>query len=133
MFETVLFYEALWQQAGPNAHGSVLVGLACGAAALALIAWLILRYGLRLPIGPFFAACSILMVVLAIAFTGNGIKALQEADLVAASPVAGVSVPLLGLYPTLQTMIAQALVILVVACALIWTRQARNRRPSKAR
>jgi high-affinity iron transporter len=132
VFETVLFYEALWQQAGPNAHGSVLVGLACGAGALALLAWLILRYGLRLPIGPFFAVCSILMVVLAIAFTGNGIKALQEADLIAASPVAGVSVPLLGLYPTMQTMVAQAVVLLLVAGALVWARNARNRRPSRA-
>jgi high-affinity iron transporter len=127
VFETVLFYQALWQQAGPGAHGAVLGGFASGAVALAVIAWMILRYGVRLPIGPFFAVCSVLTVMLAIAFTGNGIKALQEADVLAASPIHGISVPVLGIYPTLQTLLAQLAVVVLVVGAFVWTRKARTR------
>jgi high-affinity iron transporter len=132
VFETVLFYQALWQQAGDAAHGSVMVGFLSGAATLAVLAWIILRYGVRLPIGPFFAVCSVLMAVLAVGFTGNGIKALQEADVVAASPVAGFSLPVLGIYPTVQTLVAQALVLLLIACAYAWMRSSRRRRIAKA-
>ena len=49
-FETVLFYQALWQQAGRSASGSIGVGLAAAVFALAAIAWLILRFGMRLPL-----------------------------------------------------------------------------------
>ncbi|HTE15790.1 MAG TPA: cytochrome c/FTR1 family iron permease [Burkholderiales bacterium] len=126
-FETVLFYQALWQQAGDRAHGSVVVGFLCGVAVLALLAWLILRYGLRLPIGPFFGACSVLMALLAIVFTGHGIKALQEAGLIAASPVDTFNLPALGIYATEQTLLAQAVAIAIVIAAFVWTRAASKR------
>ena len=49
---------------GQCAH-AVLAGLGGGAVALAVIAWLMLRYGVRLPIGLFFTVCSLLMALLA--------------------------------------------------------------------
>jgi high-affinity iron transporter len=122
-FETVLFYQALWQQAGAGAHGSILVGFASGVAVLALVAWLILRYRVRLPIGPFFAACSVLMAVLAIVFTGHGVKALQEAGALAASPVGSFGVPALGVYPTLESLSAQTIVFALVLGAYFFTRK----------
>src|SRR3546814_12488654 len=39
-FETVLFYAALWSQ---GHHGAILAGAAAAVAALAVIAWLMLR------------------------------------------------------------------------------------------
>jgi high-affinity iron transporter len=121
-FETVLFYQALWQQAGEGAHGSVLVGFLSGAAALAVIAWLILRYGVRLPIGLFFSACSILMALLAVVFTGHGVKALQEAGVIAASPIDAISLRALGFYPTIETALTQGIVLLLVIGAFAWSR-----------
>lgn len=127
VFETVLFYQALWQQAGDSTH-AVIGGFAAGVGALAVIAWVILRFGLRLPIGPFFAACSALMAVLAIAFTGNGVKALQEADVIAASPIGQFSAPLLGIYPTVQSLLAQMAVLALIVVAYLWMRTGRQRR-----
>jgi len=126
-FETVLFYQALWQQAGDGAQGSIVAGFLCGAAALAILAWLILRYGLRLPIGPFFGICSALMALLAIVFTGHGVKALQEAGIVAASPLDIFSLPALGIYATVQTLFAQCSAIAIVIAAFVWTRAAGKR------
>lgn len=131
-FETVLFYQALWQQVGEGAHGSVIIGFLCGAGVLAILAWLILRYGLRLPIGLFFGVCALLMAVLAIVFTGHGVKALQEAGVIAASPVDAIHLPALGIYPTTETLIAQVIVTAVVIGAYVWTRTSAKRRTSAA-
>ncbi len=120
-FETVLFYQALWHQTGTGGHSSVIVGFLCGIAVLAILAWAILRYGLRLPIGRFFAACSVLMAGLAVVFTGHGIKALQEAGLVAAIPWGDFNLPALGVYATAESMLAQLSVLLVVLATFFWS------------
>jgi high-affinity iron transporter len=126
-FETVLFYQALWQQAGEGAHGSIFVGFGAAAVVLAIAAWLILRFGVRVPIGPFFTACSALMALLAVTFTGHGVKALQEAGVVPASPLGSTSVDALGIYPTSETLIAQAIMVVLICGAYAWTRAAHNK------
>ena len=127
-FETVLFYQALWQQAGEGARGSVIVGFSCAAAALGVLAWLILRYTVRLPIGLFFGLSSILLALLAVIFTGHGIKALQEAGVIAASPFGRVTVTALGIYPTAQSLAAQVLVFAAVLVGFAWMRISNRRR-----
>lgn len=114
LFEIVLFYQALWAQVGDAGRTTVLAGAAAAAALLALVGWAIFKYSLRLPIGPFFAATSILLALLAVVFAGNGIAALQEAGVMDVDPVAFVTLPALGMYPTLQTLAGQALAVAVV-------------------
>lgn len=126
-FETVLFYQALWQQAGEGAAGSVLVGFSSGVATLGTVAWTILRYSVRLPIGIFFTASSILLAILAVVFTGHGVKALQEAGVIATSPIDAAGLRALGFYPSMETALAQAAVLLLIVGAFAWTR-AVNRR-----
>lgn len=79
LFEVILFYQALWAQAGPGRRGAVLAGMGVAALVLTLLAWGILKYSVRLPLGPFFKAASALLVVMAIVFAGHGVAALQEA------------------------------------------------------
>lgn len=126
-FETVLFYQALWQQVGSGARGSVLIGFLSGAAALAVIAWLILHYGVRLPIGLFFSACSMLMALLAVVFTGHGVKALQEAGVMPTDPVSFVTVQALGIYPNTQALTAQFVVLAVVIVGFFYASRAAAR------
>lgn len=126
-FETVLFYQALWQQVGAGAHGSVLIGFLFGAAALAVIAWLILHYGVQLPIGLFFGACSILMALLAVVFAGHGVKALQEAGVMPIDPVSFVTVHALGIYPSVQTLTAQFVVLAIVIAGFFYASRAAAR------
>jgi high-affinity iron transporter len=115
LFEIVLFYQALWIQAGDAGRGALLSGIGVAAVLLAAIGWTIFKYSVRLPIGPFFAAMSVLLALLAVVFAGNGVAALQEAGVIAADPVAFVSLPALGLHPTLQTIVAQVCVLAVIA------------------
>ena len=127
VFETVLFYQALWLQTAPAGRHALWGGIASAAAVLALLSWLIVRGSLRLPLGVFFGATSIVLAALAIVLAGKGIKALQEAAVLPPHPIATPSVPLLGVYPDgLGLMLQLALVLLVVA-GFTWRTRAMRR------
>lgn len=125
-FETVLFFQALSTQAGPEGHGVLAGGVVAGAVLLAALAWAILRASVKLPIGLFFSVSGITLVGLAVVFTGQGIAALQAAGKIGVDAVDFIRLPMLGIYPTLQTLGAQVLAIAVSALALWRTLAARK-------
>ena len=115
MFETVLFYQALWVQAGDGGQTALVGGLLAAVLALAAIGWVIFKYSVRLPLGPFFTVMSWLMCVLAIVLAGKGMAALQESGHVAATGVDFIAVPALGIFPTAQGLGVQALTVAAIA------------------
>jgi high-affinity iron transporter len=123
LFEVILFYESLWAQAGSDGHGAVLGGMAAGALLLALIGGAILRYSVRLPIGPFFAVTSGLLALLAVVFVGNGVAALQEAGVLDATLVRFISLPLLGIHPTAQGLTLQVITLVLILGGLWFNRR----------
>jgi high-affinity iron transporter len=125
VFETILFYAALWS-AGNSA--SLLAGALVAAAALAVIAWAMLRLSRTLPIAQFFRFSAMLIAVLAVVLAGKGVAALQEAGLIGITQLSFVPrIDLLGLFPTLEAVGAQ----LAMAAALaIGFRSASRPRPA---
>jgi high-affinity iron transporter len=112
VFETIIFYAALGSQ-GQGA--AMLGGIAAASALLAVIAWAMLRFSRELPIAKFFAYSAALIAVLAVVLAGKGIAALQEAGMIGVTPLAGFPrSPLLGLFPTAETLAAQALMVLLL-------------------
>ena len=123
VFETILFYAALWAQGNGLA---MLGGAAAAAVLLAVLAWIMLRYSTRLPITQFFSLSAILIAVLAIVLAGKGIAGLQEAGILGVVPLTGVPrIQMLGLFPTTETVLAQ-LVVLAILVAGFWI----NRKPA---
>ncbi|HSH73605.1 MAG TPA: cytochrome c/FTR1 family iron permease [Methylophilaceae bacterium] len=123
LFETILFYEALWAQVGPDGHSAVLGGIAAAAILLAILTWAILKYSVKLPLGKFFAATASLMALLAVVFAGNGVAALQEAGMIDSHVLQHfISVPLLGIHPTVQGITAQVIVLLLISAGMLLTR-----------
>jgi high-affinity iron transporter len=117
VFETILFFAAM----GAEGNGLALAaGVAAGAALLALTAWAMLRFSARLPIGKFFAYSSALIAVLAVVLAGKGFAALQESGLIGVTSLDGFPrSPALGIFPTLETMLAQAATILLLALGFL--------------
>ena len=124
VFETILFYAALWEQGN---HRALIGGLVAGAGALTLVAVALLKFSARLPIGKFFSWSSGLVAVLAVILTGKGIAALQEAGWLNASVITVPRVDLLGIYPSLQSVGAQLTVAALLALGFLW-----NARKAKA-
>jgi high-affinity iron transporter len=119
LFEIILFYETLFSQAGPAGKQAVLGGIGAALVLLAIIGGAILKFSVRLPIGPFFAATAGLLALMAVVFAGNGIAALQEAGVVHATFVNFISVPLLGIHATLQGLIMQGIVLALVSAGVL--------------
>lgn len=117
VFETILFYAALWEQGN---HGAVLGGLGTGVVILIAISFALLRFSARLPIGKFFSWSSLLVAVLAIVLTGKGIAALQEAGWINAHTLNTPRVDLLGIYPSTQVLVAQVIVLMLVVLGFGW-------------
>ncbi len=111
VFETVLFYSAL---AADGNGGALLAGFLTAVVLLAVIAWALLRTSARMPIGKFFSITSVLVAVLAVVLIGKGVAGLQEAGWVGVHPLWAPRIEILGIYPTLETLVAQ-LAVLVIA------------------
>jgi high-affinity iron transporter len=131
VFETILFYVAMWTE---GSKAAVLSGAGVGAAGLAVIGWTMLRYSVKLPISQFFRYSSILIAVLAVVLAGKGIAAIQEAGLLGVTPLAGVpQIELVGLYPSAQVILAQLLVIVALVAGFWWSGQrGKDRDPAGA-
>lgn len=121
VFETILFYAALWTQGN---GGMMLAGAGSAVLLLGLIAWAMLRYSRDLPIAKFFAYSAWLMALLTIVLAGKGVSALQEAGIIDIAPLGGgIRVSVLGIFPTVQSMGAQLLMLVVVAGGFILNRR----------
>ncbi|HKH28925.1 MAG TPA: FTR1 family protein [Sphingomicrobium sp.] len=112
-FETILFYAALWTSGNGM---TILAGALTAVVLLAVIAWAMLRLSKTLPITQFFRYSAILIAILAVILAGKGVGALQEAGTLSITPVAGVPrITALGLFPTLESLSAQLLMIAALA------------------
>ena len=126
-FETVLFYQALWLQTTPAGQPMVFAGFGAAVAVLAVLGWAILKYSVRLPFGLFFGVSAALMYSLAVIFAGKGVMALQEAGYIPIRPVDFPRIDLIGVYPNLQSLGLQAVLVMI---ALIHLWRVQVRRPS---
>ena len=122
LFEIILFYETLLDQVGPQGHTAVWGGVVAAAVLLVVIGGAILKYSVKLPIGPFFAVTALLLAFMAVVFAGSGIAALQEAGVFEATFVRFITVPVLGIHPTVQGLVTQACVLALVLGVVVWGR-----------
>src|SRR5690606_40920973 len=63
----------------------------------------------------------VLIAILAVVLAGKGVAALQEAGWVPASLVAFPRIELLGVHPTLQGLLVQAAVLVVLVAGFWWS------------
>jgi high-affinity iron transporter len=120
-FETILFYKALFGSAGSDGTVSILVGIAAGAVGLVAVYVLINQLGLRVAMKPFFAVTGAMLYYMAFVFAGKGVAELQEGGVVGLTVVEGVPrIPFLGIYPTLESLALQGLLVILAVVALVW-------------
>ncbi len=124
MFETVLFYQAMWVQVEAGSEHSFILGISAALAFLVLISVLVYKAGVRLPIKQFFQVNAVLLFLLAVVFTGQGISALQEAGIVSSSLLDFPRIEVLGVYPTAQGLGLQLLVLILGAGLLMYQKKA---------
>jgi high-affinity iron transporter len=119
--ETALFYQALFSE-GAHVALPITLGIVAGFASLAVIFTLFYRFGVRIPLRPFFTVTSVLLYYMALVFVGKGVRELQEGNVVPISTIRGLpSIEALGFYPTWQTILAQFLLLALFVFAVAKT------------
>ena len=87
-----------------------------------MIFTLFYRFGVRIPLRTFFGVTSVLLYYMAFVFIGKGIRELQEGNLVSITLIPGAPhLDALGLYPTVETLLAQLVLIMLFVFALLKT------------
>lgn len=136
-FETVLFYEAMFGFA-KYMETYVGLGFVLGLGTLLGIYYITRRLGKRLPLKVLFALTMGIGAYLSIAFLGNAIRELQIIDVVPFTSLLG-TVPRLdinmasmtGIYPTLETVVAQIVLLGVYLSAASYVLIIRPKREQK--
>ena len=119
--ETALFYQALFNE-GPNVGIPLALGIIIGFGILAIIFTLFYRYGVKIPMRPFFTVTSLLLYYMAFVFMGKGIRELQEGNVMPITVVPhGPHVEAMGIYPSVQTLTGQGILIILLVFAMVKT------------
>ncbi len=118
-FETVLFYQAMLSFA-KYMEWYVVAGLVLGLGVIVATAIVVRKLGRRLPLKVLFALTMGIGAYMSIAFMGNAIREFQELGYISTTHLIG-TVPRLdinlstmtGIHPTLETIIAQIILLAV--------------------
>jgi high-affinity iron transporter len=118
--ETALFYQALFSEG--NVALPLSLGIVVGFGALAIIFTLFYRFGVKIPMRPFFTVTSVLLYYMAFVFVGKGIRELQEGNVIGITVLRGVpSAPSMGIFPSAETLIAQGVLLALFLFMVIRT------------
>jgi len=121
-FESVLFLSALTLEGGDTTGPAVVGGAASAMLLILVLAPLTLRHSRRLPVRTLFRYSSFILGFLCVVLAGKGIHALQEAGLIDVTVLAtSLRFDLIGMYPSLETMLAQGIVLLVLLTGFAYT------------
>lgn len=119
--ETALFYQALFRE-GASVALPLGLGIVVGGAVLAVVFTLFYRYGIRIPLRPFFGVTSVLLYYMAFVFMGKGIRELQEGGVVGITVLNGwPHVEAMGIFPSVETLLGQLVLLTLFAFALLRT------------
>ncbi|MDX8386636.1 MAG: cytochrome c/FTR1 family iron permease [Gallionella sp.] len=134
IFESVLFYQALWVQVNDTTKPALWIGIFAAALILVSTGWVLFKFCIKLPLGLLFAGTSLFLGLMAVIFAGQGVSALQDANIITSSPVHFLTLPMLSFLPTVQTLLAQVSVICILAmCYLLPFRRQSNAIPAPTR
>lgn len=132
--EVILFYQQYLTE--PSDIGFVWGGFGAGCVVLVAVFIAIRFFSVKLPIRPFFLGTSILMFIMSISFLGAGIKELIEGDVIDMTSPEWLQMiipyndvlQVLGIYPVLETLIPQLILMLITFLIFVMTKWERNNR-----
>ncbi len=138
-FETVLFFQTLWLDAGSDRHRWLVAGIALGAVTVGVFAWLLLVLEKKLPLRQFFSLSAITMLVLSVILAGKGLHSLQQSGWIPQTIILG-RIPSIfrsvmnffGIYPSVQTLLLQGVTAILSFSLWRWSGGSNTGRANEA-
>lgn len=111
-FESILFLQAISLETQSGDKSSIGFGVLAAFIFIGLLAFLFLKYSKKIPIRQLFRYSSWVITLLAVILTGKGIHAIQEAGWLTITGFPfSLKVEWLGIYPTLESIISQLVLL----------------------
>ncbi|WP_328156137.1 FTR1 family protein [Cytobacillus praedii] len=119
--ETLIFYAGI----APKMETSqFMLGILVAFLVLAILAFVLVKASGKIPIHKFFAVATVLIYVLAFKIIGASLHTLQLRGTISTTIVDGLPViSMIGFYPTAETMIGQAFLLVLVLAAIIYKKR----------
>ncbi|MGE7954151.1 FTR1 family iron permease [Lysinibacillus xylanilyticus] len=119
--ETIVFYAGI----APKMETSQFVlGIVVALLVLTIFAFVLFKASGKIPVHKFFAVATVLIYVLAFKIIGVSLHTLQLRDAVSTTIVDGLPViSFIGFYPTVETMIGQAILLVLVVVTIIFKKK----------
>lgn len=122
-FESVLFLSSLQLQVDEKSKNGIWMGALSAIIVVIVLSKLLLRFSVKVPIQKLFKYSSFVILILAVVLAGQGVHAFQEGGWLS---VTGIPINfhsnVLGIYPTLETYVAQ-LIILLISISILYLRK----------
>lgn len=122
-FESVLFLSSLQLQVDEGSKNGIWMGALSAILVVVILSKLLLQFSVKIPIQKLFKYSSFVILVLAVVLAGQGVHAFQEGGWL---PVTSIPINfhsnVLGIYPTLETYVAQ-LIILLISISILYFRK----------
>jgi high-affinity iron transporter len=125
-FETVLFYQAIFSFA-KYMEWFVIAGMVLGLAVIIGVAIIVRILGRKLPLRVLFGLTMGIGAYMSIAFIGNAVREFQEVGYISTTHLIGI-IPrfdinlatMTGIHPTLETIVAQLVLLSVYAVGSLY-------------
>lgn len=131
MLEVVMFFRSLALES-PGAGLAVLAGALAGVLALFVVVFAFQRLGRKLKPRPLLFVCGGILSALSVLMVGGGVRSLQVVGLLPLTVWGSFELPALGLYATREGLLAQGLVVLLLAASALWNGRGRHGARSSA-
>ena len=136
-FETVLFYQAMLSFA-KYMEWYVIAGMTLGLTIIIGIAFIVRKLGKKLPLRVLFGLTMGIGAYMSITFIGNAVRSFQEAGYISTTHMIGI-IPRLdinlaamtGIHPTLETVMAQFILLCVYIVGSLYVLVLQPRRKKK--
>ncbi|MFJ7640447.1 FTR1 family protein [Peribacillus sp. NPDC097225] len=119
--ETIIFYAGM---APYMELKQLLTGILIACLLLMVIGFVMLRYSVKLPMTVFFKVATIFIYALAFKILGVSIHALQVSQVIKTHTLHTFPfIEWIGLYPTVETIVPQMVLLLLIIVAAIWVKK----------
>lgn len=124
-FESILFLSSMQLQVDDNSRNGIWIGAVSAIIAVILLGFLLLRFAVHIPVRKLFQYSAIIIMILAVVLTGQGVHAFQESGWLSVTSIPfNFRFEILGIFPTAETYGAQIIVGIVVF--LMWYKRKKS-------
>ncbi len=118
--ETLIFYAGI---APKMPTSQFILGIVIAIVILAIVAVVLLKASGKIPIHRFFAVATVLIYLLTFKIIGVSLHKLQLLGDIPTTVIDGLPIwPTIGFYPTVETILGQVILLILVGLAFLWKR-----------